>query len=84
MDHDFSNLCADQLEKLQKRLESLKKANLKDYTMALNVINNEEACDKIGEIHVQVDDIFNDVSKSIQIIYTEALNKVQRKLGEYL
>lgn len=84
MEPDFSNICADQLEVLTKRLDSLKKRNIKDYTLAMYVINNEEACENLGATLVEVADIFNDVSKSIQILYVEALNKVQRKLKEHL
>jgi len=84
MDYDFSGVCADQLEKLAKRLEALKKANLKEYALAMNVINQEIALDNLGGTLIQITDIFNDVSKAIQIIYTEALNKAQRKLKEHL
>jgi hypothetical protein len=50
----------------------------------MNVINQEIALDNLGGTLIQITDIFNDVSKAIQIIYTEALNKAQRKLKEHL
>jgi len=84
MDYDFSGLCADQLERLAKRLESLKKTFIKDYAFALNIINNPEANEKRGEIKVQVDDILNDVANKSVIFYTEAMNKVQRVLREHV
>lgn len=84
MDYDFSGLCADQIERLTKRLESLKKTFIKDYAFALNIINNPHANDKRGEIKVQVDDILNDVANKSVIFYTEAMNKVQRVLKEHV
>lgn len=84
MDYDFSGLCADQVERLDKRLESLKKSFVKDYAFALNIINNPIANDKRSEIRVQVEDILNDVAKKASIFYVEAMNKVQRVLREHV
>jgi hypothetical protein len=84
MEYDFSGLCADQLFILEKRLESFKKACLKEYVMALNVVNNPDEQEHRGETKVELDDIFNDASKRAQLVYTEAMNKVQRVLSKYL
>lgn len=84
MDYDFSGLCADQIEKLGKRLESLKKAFIKEYVVALNVINNATANDKRGEIKTEIDDLFNDTANKASIFYTECMNKVQRVLTKNL
>lgn len=84
MDYDFSNLCADQLESLIKKLDSLRKGNLKEYKMALNVINNQEALEHIEEMNVEIDDIFADAHREISISYMKALNQVQGKLAKYL
>lgn len=84
MDYDFSGLCGDQIMRLEKRLESLKKNFLKDYAIAMNVINNPSANEKRGEIRVQIDDLLNDVANKSSIFYTETLNKVQRVLKENL
>lgn len=43
MDYDFSGLCTDQLERLNKRLMSLEKVFIKEYELALGVINNPVA-----------------------------------------
>lgn len=84
MDYDFSGLCCDQLEKLKKRLESLNKACIKEYKLALNVINNPIANEKRGETMVEVEDTLRDVVGKVEIFYTEALNKVQRSLSKHL
>lgn len=80
MDYDFSGLCADQIEKLDKRLASLKKSFIKEYVVALNVINNKNANDCRGTIKTEIDDLFNDVANKASIFYTECMNKVQRVL----
>jgi hypothetical protein len=80
MDYDFSGLCADQIEKLDKRLASLKKAFIKEYVVALNVINNKNANDNRGAMKTEIDDLFNDVGNKASIFYTECMNKVQRVL----
>lgn len=84
MDYDFSGLCADQLEKLKKRLESLNKSFMKEYKLALNVINNPIANEKRGEIFVEVEDLLRDQVGKSEIFYTETLNKVQRSLAKHL
>lgn len=84
MDYDFSGLCCDQLEKLKKRLESLNKSFVKEYKLALNVINNPIANEKHGEIFVEVEDLLRDQVGKCEIFYTETLNKVQRTLGKHL
>lgn len=82
MEYDFSGLCADQIEKLEKRLSSLKKAFTKDYAIALHIINNKHANDNEGIIKIAIDDIFNDVANKASIFYTECMNKIQRLLLE--
>lgn len=84
MDYDFSGLCADQLEKLKKRLESLNKTMVKEYKLALNVINNPVANEHRGETLCEVEDQLRDVVGKCEIFYTETLNKVQRALSKYL
>ena len=84
MDYDFSGLCADQLEKLEKKLVSIQKSNIKDYCVALNVLNNKQEQQNRGSTKQEINDIFNDVNTKLAIIYTEALNKVQRVLRKNL
>jgi hypothetical protein len=84
MDYDFSGLCVDQLEKIKKRLESLNKDCIKEYKMALNVINNPVANEHRGEIMIGVDDLLRDVVGKCEIFYTETMNKVQRELVKHL
>lgn len=76
MDYDFSGLCSDQLEILEKRLESLKKVFMKEYRVALNVINNHTANEKRSEIMYDIESIFNDTATSAKSIYASAMNKV--------
>ncbi len=84
MDYDFSSLCADQIEKLDKRLKSLNKACLKEYKVALNVINNPKENEHRGETVASVEDLLNDVANKCQIFYTENMNKIQRELAKHL
>ncbi len=82
MEYDFSGLCADQIDKLEKRLSSLKKLFMKEYIIALNVINNRNANDNRNIIKTEIDDLFNDVANKSSIFYTECMNKIQRILNE--
>lgn len=84
MDYDFSGLCADQIDKLAKRLQSLNKTFVKEYKMALNVINNPQANDKRSETIIEIEDLLRDQIGKSEIFYTETLNKVQKCLGKYL
>jgi hypothetical protein len=84
MDYDFSGLCADQLEKLAKRLTSLNKSFVKEYKMALNVINNAKANEHRSETLVAIEDHLRDQVGKTEIFYTETLNKIQRELGKHL
>jgi hypothetical protein len=84
MEYDFSGLCADQLEKVKKRLESANKAFLKEYKIALDVINSPQQHEHRGEIMVGVEDQLRDVVGKCEIFYTETMNKVQRELAKFL
>jgi hypothetical protein len=84
MDYDFSGLCGDQLEKLNKRLDSCKKSNVKEYDIALNVINDSAANSRRTEIRVEVENLIADTNKQISILYANCLNKVQLVLKDHL
>lgn len=84
MDYDFSGVCTDQLEKLKKRLESLNKSYIKEYKLALNVINNPIANEHRNETIIEVEDLLRDQVGKCEIFYTETLNKVQRVLAKHL
>lgn len=84
MDYDFSGLCADQIEKIEKRLTSLKKAFLKEYSIALNVINNENANEHREEIKTKISDLLNDTANKSVIFYNECMRKVQGNLAEFI
>jgi hypothetical protein len=84
MDYDFSGLCADQIFKLAKRLTSLNKSFVKEYTMALNVINDSDTNDNRNEIMIEVENLLRDQIGKCETFYTETLNKVQRVLGKHL
>lgn len=84
MDYNFSGVCADQLEKLKKRLEALNKTYIKEYKLALNVINSASANEHRNETFVEVEDLLRDQVGKCEIFYTETLNKVQRALAKHL
>lgn len=83
MEFDFSGLCADQLEKLVKRLQALNKSFVKEYTLALTVIYNPAGKDR-NDVIVEIEDILRDQITKNEILYTESLNKVQRALAKHL
>jgi len=84
MEYDFAGLCADQLEKLDKKLSSFNKSLVKEYKFALNIINDPKANGNRPQIFQEIENILSDqLSKSV-IFYTEALNKVQRVLKDNL
>jgi hypothetical protein len=84
MDYDFAGLCADQLEKLDKKLESINKAFVKDYKFALNIINDPISNDHRGATIQEIEDLLRDQVSKSSILYTETLNKVQRVLKKHL
>lgn len=84
MDYDFSGLCLDQLDKLKKRLQSFNKAIVKEYKMALNIINNAKANEHRSETFAEIEDLLRDQMGKCEIFYTETMNKIQRALGKNL
>jgi hypothetical protein len=84
MDFDFSGLCGDQLEKLNKRLISLNKSFVKEYKLALNVINNAKQNERRNEILTEIEDLLRDQIGKSEIFYNETLNKIQRVLSKHL
>jgi uncharacterized protein YejL (UPF0352 family) len=84
MDYDFSTLCADQIEKLQKKLISINKSFMYEYKLSLNVINNRIANDHRGEIANEVEDLLSDQVTKCCVQYMETLRKVQSALARHL
>lgn len=84
MDYDFSGLCADQLEILRKRLNTLHKKFMTEYMISLNVINNENANDHRDEIINDIIDIQSDLEKTVSQLGVQAANKIQAVLKRYL
>lgn len=84
MDYDFSSLCEEQLEKLQKRLTGLNKSFIKEYKIVLNVINNETEREHRSETVVEIEDILRDLYGKCDIFYTQAMGKIQSALSRHL
>lgn len=80
MDYDFSGLCSDQIEKLEKRLESLQKSFIREYKISLNVINCPTSNSNRGEIMFDVESIFHDTAISVKSIYASSMNKIMAVL----
>ncbi len=80
MDYDFSGLCADQIAIIDKRLEAMGKKFIKEYHLALNVINHSIVNEKRGEIVQEVEDALRDTRHKSVIFFTECMNKVQKAL----
>lgn len=84
MDYDFSGLCGDQLDKLQRRLESLSKAFMKEYVLALNVINNNNVMEHKAEIFIAIENVLHDQAEEAAIRYSRTLNVVQGIMKEWI
>jgi hypothetical protein len=84
MDYDFSGLCADQIAIIEKRLESMAKKFVKEYHVALNVINNSVVNEMRAEVAQEVEDVLRDTCNKSVIFFTECMNKVQRSLTKHL
>lgn len=84
MDYDFAGLCADQVEKLKKKLEAFNKALIKDYKFSINIINNPTANKNRGVILQEIEDLLHDQANKSEIFYIETFNKVQRVLKNHL
>lgn len=80
MDYDFSELCSSQLERISKRLEYANKAFVREYLLALSVINNAKANEHKSETMQAVETLLYDQVVKCELLYTETLNKVQRAL----
>ena len=83
-DHDFSALCAEQSEQLEKKLTALHKSFVKDYQMAINVINNTNLNNNIADVRIEIADILNDQLNACTIFYKETFINIQRTLLRYL
>ena len=79
MDYDFSGLCADQLEKLKKRLEALHKSFVKEYELALRVINNPEM--DVNVMVQSVRDLLHDQANKCEIFYNKTFNQIQQEFA---
>ena len=79
-DYDFSTLCADQVEKVKKRLTSVNKSFLKEYKLALNVINSAKANEARQPLLLELETLLHDQVSKSEIFYTETLNKIQRAI----
>lgn len=84
MDYNFSGLCGDQMEKLGKRLESLSKAFIKEYVVALNVINNERAIENKAEIVITLENVLHDKVEETKIGFARCLNEIQGHLHSWV
>jgi len=76
MEYDFSSLCADQLGKVEKRLDALKKGFIKEYEVGLNIVQHQQ----ISETTIIIDDLMRDYINRTIALWTELLNKVKVKL----
>jgi hypothetical protein len=84
MDINFSAMQCDQIEKLDKRLESLKKSFIKEYVTVLNAINDETEIEHRSETKIEIDDILNDTANKASIVYRQGMIAVQKVLTKYL
>ena len=81
---DFSGMSADQVDKLQKRLVSLKKAYIKSIIVALSVINLKYQEDQYEKLLTDIDDIMNDEANKMKMVYVTCMNKVNKALDSLI
>jgi uncharacterized protein YktB (UPF0637 family) len=74
--YNFSGLSGDQLDKFEKRLASIKKAFMKEYLIALHVIDDKKMNDEQQDIKQRLDDMFNDANKKCLNSYKGLMNNV--------
>jgi hypothetical protein len=84
MDYDFASLAVDQIDKIQKRLKSLNKSFIKEYKVALNVINNAVEREHRTDTIMEIEDILNAVAIKCEVVYRDALAKSHNVLERYL
>lgn len=84
MEYDFYGLTADHTIKLKKRLESLNKTFMKEYFLALKVINSPEIHEKWGEIAVALEDKLQTAATKAEIAYRGHLNDLVTAIERYL
>ena len=85
MNYDFSILCNEQREKLSKRLESLNKSYLKEYLIALNVINvSQDTAQDRNVLYLQARDILENQVSRCEVIYQKAFCEIMELLANGL
>jgi len=81
---NFSGMTCDQLEKMNRKLESFKREFINQYNIVLNVINDENLAEKIDQINTELENAFNDEIKKSNIAWTQHMNRVQGILWKSL
>jgi len=84
MEYNFSTLAADNLEKIESRFTKLSKSILKEYLLALSVINSESVNKNWETIELTISDIFHDSVHKSLINWTQSLKLIEELLGKYL
>lgn len=84
MEYNFTTLATDNLEKLETRFTKLSKLILKEYYLALEVINNRKVNDHFDEIEIQLLDIFHDAVHQSLSVWSTALKQVEIILDNHL
>jgi hypothetical protein len=84
MEYNFHGLCGDQLEKIEKRLESAKKSFMKEYDVALNIIETTYQKEHREEKRQDLISLFDDTKKALMILYASHLQKVMTVLARDL
>jgi hypothetical protein len=80
MDYDFSNLALSQLETLRKKLESAKKVFIKEYFLAIQVINSENLKEDYKELRERMEVVLDGAAQKSRIAFTQALNDISDSL----
>jgi len=81
MEYDFSGLCGDQLELVEKKLTYMNKEFIKDYMNVICIINNKNANENLDKIEIILSDLLNDTSKKSGSFYIECMKKIKSYLA---
>ncbi len=85
MNYDFSILCNEQREKLSKKLSSINRSFMKEYLIALNVINIDEDSNKEKNVlYLTAKDILENQVSRCEVIYQKAFGEIMELLANGL
>jgi hypothetical protein len=84
MEYDFQTLFNDQLDKLDKKLTSFNKSIVKEYKIALNVINSKNEQENRNENFDKIQILLSDALCKSHGSYNKIFDNIEEILKRYL